>query len=507
LLRHAGVASQCYGALVQTIPTEGGPAILDLLILGGGVTGAGLARLAARNGLSVALIERADLASGSSSASSHMLHGGLRYLEHGRFRLVRESLVERAAVSRMAPALARPRRFLVPLYRGGRLAPWKLRAGLTLYDFLAGERALSPHMMVRPRAATELEPAIDPSGLSAAGIYSDVVMDDAGIAVAVARDAAAHGAGIYTWHEPQAARPLERGGIQVTTRDTLEGGEREFAARVIVNATGARCDETRRWLTASLSPGSAPPAPLLRPSRGVHLVFPALTRGHGLLLTARADGRVFFVVPHGDWSLVGTTEIEVPSPPAEAAFQPTIEEVRYLLAELASALPGAAGREPLAIMSGLRPLLASDEHVGRASREHRVIEDGDLISIAGGKYTTFRVMARDTLEHVFARLGRHEAIHESDDPLPPPFSPGGGLERLTDHAVEHEFARRLEDVMRRRSTHWLDVDRGRAAAREVATRMAARLSWSAERTRDELAAWEVKLSETEALLARAREAK
>jgi glycerol-3-phosphate dehydrogenase len=481
--------------------------VLDLLILGGGITGAGLARLAARNGLSVALIERADLASGSSSASSHMLHGGLRYLEHGRFRLVREALVERAAVSRMAPALARPRRFLVPLYRGGRLAPWKLRAGLTLYDFLAGERALSPHLMVRPRAAIELEPALDSTALVAAGIYSDVVMDDARLAIAVARDAAAHGAAFYTWHEPQAARPLEKGGVRVTARDTLEGGEREFSARVIVNATGARCDETRRWLTASLSPGSTPPAPVLRPSRGVHLVFPSLTRGHGLLLTARADGRVFFVVPHGDWSLVGTTEIEVPSPPAEAAFQPTVEEVRYLLAELASALPSAAGRAPLAVLSGLRPLLASDENVGRASREHRVIEDGDLVSIAGGKYTTFRVMARDTLERVFARLGRHRSIHESDDPLPAPLSPGGSLERLTDHAVEHEFARRLEDVLRRRSTHWLDEDRGRAAAREVAERMAARLAWSAERTRDELAAWEVKQSETEALLARAQEAK
>ncbi|MGH7740629.1 MAG: glycerol-3-phosphate dehydrogenase/oxidase [Candidatus Eiseniibacteriota bacterium] len=480
-------------------------AAADLLILGGGVTGAGIARLAARNGLRTVLLERADLASGSSSASSHMLHGGLRYLEHGRFRLVREALVERAALSRMAPALAKPRRFLVPLYRGGRLAPWKLRAGLTLYDFLAGERGLSPHLMVRPRAATELEPDLAPAALVAAGIYSDVVMDDAGLAIAVARDAAAHGAEIFTWHEPQAARALERGGFLVTARDALGGGEREFTARVLVNATGARCDETRRWLAGSIAPGSSPPAALLRPSRGVHLVYPALTRGHGVLLTARADGRVFFVVPHGEWSLVGTTEIEVPSPPADGAFLPTLEEVRYLRSELAAAMPMTAAREPLAIMSGLRPLLGSDEHVGRASREHRVIEDGDVISIAGGKYTTFRVMARDVLEHVAARLGRHEPVLESDDPLPAPASAGASLERLTDHAVEHEFARRIEDVLRRRTTHWLDPDHGRSAAAEVAGRMAERLGWSAERTRDELAAWEMKQSETEALLARSQE--
>ena len=235
-------------------------------------------------------------------------------------------------------------------------------------------------------------------------------------------------------------------------------------------------------------------------------MFPALTRGHGLLLTARADGRVFFVVPFGEWSLVGTTEIEVPSPPADAAFLPTVEEIRYLLTELAAAMPNAAAAEPLAVMSGLRPLLGSDEQVGRASREHRVIEDGGVISIAGGKYTTFRVMARDAMERVVARLGRHDALRDSDDPLPAPATAGLGLVHVTDHAVEHEFARRIEDVLRRRTTHWLDPDRGRGAAREVADRMAERLGWSPERTRDELAAWEKKLSETESLLARAREA-
>jgi glycerol-3-phosphate dehydrogenase len=491
---------------MQLNPADHESTKADVLILGGGVTGAGIARLAARNGLRTVLVERADLAAGSSSASSHMLHGGLRYLEHGRFRLVREALVERAAISRMAPGLARPRRFLVPIYRGGRLAPWKLRAGLSLYDFLAGERGLSPHLVVRPRAALELEPGLAPGALAAAGIYSDVVMDDAGLAIAVARDAAAHGAEIFTWHEPQAARRIERGGFLVTTRDTLGGGEREFTARIIVNATGPRCDETRRWLTSALSPGAPPPAPLLRPSRGVHLVFPALTRGHGLLLTARADGRVFFVIPFGTWSLVGTTEIEVPSPPADAAFLPTLEEVRYLLAELAAAVPSAAALQPLGVMSGLRPLLASDDNVGRASREHRVIVDQDVISIAGGKYTTFRVMARDTLAQVAARLGRHQAIRDSDDALPSPPSSAWDLERLTDHAVEQEFARRIEDVLRRRTSRWLDADRGRGAAREVARRMADRLGWSAERTRDELAVWEKRQSETEALLARAREA-
>ena len=153
------------------------------MVIGGGVTGAGVARLAARNGLSVALVERGDLASGTSSHSSHMLHGGLRYLEFGAFTLVRESLEQRSELARMAPALAQPRRFMVPLFKGGRVSPLRLRAGLTLYDWLAGARALAPHVMLAPRDALALEPGLEPRALRAAALYSDVVMDDARLVV------------------------------------------------------------------------------------------------------------------------------------------------------------------------------------------------------------------------------------------------------------------------------------------------------------------------------------
>src|SRR6267378_2808317 len=217
----------------------------DVLILGGGIVGCGTARLAARNGLRVGLVERGDLASGTSSVSSHKLHGGLRYLEHGRMNLVREALIERSALSRMAPSLARPKRFLVPLYKGDRLAPWKLRIGLGLYDFLAGSRGLAPHQMTRARAARQLEPGLSPTGLKAAGIYSDVVMDDARLVIAVARDAKANGAAIHTWTEPTAARRAEDGTIAVTARDRIDGVERTLSARMLVNATGPWCDATR----------------------------------------------------------------------------------------------------------------------------------------------------------------------------------------------------------------------------------------------------------------------
>ncbi len=361
---------------------------LDLIVIGGGITGAAVARLAARNGYSVALLEQGDLASGTSSATSHMLHGGLRYLEHGRFLLVRRSLGERAVVSRMAPALVRPTRFVVPLYAGGRLGPTRLRAGLALYDWLASRKGLAPHAWLRANEALALEPALEPHGLLGAGAYSDTVMDDARLCVAVARDAAAHGAAIHTYMEVVGARPApvptavgappgsEGGAIEVIARDVLDGGERAFTARVVVNATGPWADGVRRLLWRALNPGSPEPGPTLRPSRGIHLVYPAITRGHALLLLAGRDGRVLFAVPFGDRTLVGTTEIEVPALPVRESFRPSLEEVRYLRAEVERALPGLEGAAPLAILCGVRPLVRSEHSVDRASREHGWSETG-----------------------------------------------------------------------------------------------------------------------------------
>ena len=473
---------------------------LDLVVVGGGIVGLGVARLAARNGLSVTLLERGDVAGGTSSASSHMLHGGLRYLEQWQFTLVREALRERDVVGRMAPAHARPCRFLVPLYRGGRLAPWKLRAGLMLYDWLAGSRALSSPGFVGARAARALEPALEPAHLLGAGIYADVVMNDAGLAVAVARDAAAHGARIHTRIEVLGARPLEGGAIELSARDLGSGARIEYPARVVVNATGPWCDETRRRLLAGLRPGHPDVAPLLRPSRGVHLVFPALTQRHGLLLSARADGRVFFVVPFGAYSLVGTTEVEVSSPPQADAFVPSLEELRYLRRELRQALPPTAEYRPIAAFAGVRPLLRAESEVGSASREHKVIDEHGIVTVAGGKYTTFRVMAQDVVEQVARRTRHRTAIRDSEEPLPAPVAAGAQLEIVARHAVEHEFARSLEDLMRRRTLRWLEPDRGRIVARFMAAVMGKELGWSATRTSEEIERYDASVREDEALL-------
>ena len=420
-----------------------------------------------------------------------MLHGGLRYLEHGRFALVREALSERAAVSRMAPALASPVRFLVPLRRGDRVGPWRLRAGLALYDVLAGRAGLGAHAMTGPAGALALEPGLARDGLVAAGVYADGVMDDARLAVAVARDAAAHGATVHTRAEVTAARPAEGGAVEVTSRDTITGEESRWTARAIVNATGAWSDRTRRDLARMLRPGSPDPAPRLRPSRGEHLVYPALTAGHGVLALAGSDGRAFFVVPFAGRSLVGTTEVETASPPEAAEALPTREEIRYLAHEVARVLPGAASVRPLAVFAGVRPLLNAGTDVGGASREHRAFAEGPLVTIAGGKYTTFRVMAREALR-IAAPIAGRDAGRLADDaaPLPMPLRDADDPVMLGAHAVEHEWARTLEDVMRRRSTRWLDDDRGLGAAGAIAGAMARRLGWDPARERDEIERWE-----------------
>jgi glycerol-3-phosphate dehydrogenase len=459
----------------------------DLVVLGGGVTGLGIARLAARAGWSVTLVERDDLGHGASSATSHMLHGGLRYLEHGRFTLVREALHERMAVARLAPALSQPVRFVVPLRKGDRVGPFRLRAALALYDMLSGRRGPSPYLMADAKETLALEPALEPSGLRGSGVYSDVVMDDARLTIAVARDAAAHGAGILTRTELVAARPDRESGRQVIElRHRDRGDVTMLETRLIVNATGAWADRTRTTLLGMLQPGAPDPPRLLRPSRGTHLVYPALTQGHGLV-TIAGDGRVLFVVPFAGRSLVGTTEVEVGSPPSDTERRPTADEIRYLATEVERLVPAARRLPPIAVYSGVRPLAAAEEGVGEASREHRIAEDGPLLSIVGGKYTTFRVMAQDLVARAAAKLQREPVpVDTFTDPLPAPLPDGTPDEVFARHAIEHEWARTLDDLIRRRSTRWLADDRGLAAARRMAPVLGEAQGWDAARVKDEL---------------------
>jgi glycerol-3-phosphate dehydrogenase len=479
----------------------------DLVILGGGITGTMTACLAARRGWAVTLLERHDLASGASGASSHMLHGGLRYLEHGRFGLVREALHERRFWLERAPDFSRAVRFLVPLERGGRVGALKLRAGLWLYDRLAGSLNLEPAAGHSAADLGRLEPPLDVSNLAGGGAYTDGVVDDTGLAIALAREARAHGALVRTHREPAAVRKRDDGTFEITARDRLAGGDAHpdvIHARVVVNATGSWSDATRAWFAAELNRPA--PKPRLAPSRGIHLVYPALTRGHGLLFFARSDGRVLFVVPFQGRSLVGTTEIAVDSPPTTEQLRPTIAEATYLRRELAHLLPGSATIAPLAVFSGVRPLMSNAGEVGRASREHHVLDEEGLITIGGGKYTTARLMARDVLAAAARRLGRSGV--PTPDELPARverWQDAADPEALADEAINDLFARTLDDVMHRRSRLWLDDDRGLDRVGAVATAMGIRLGWSLARRNDEVDRYRAAVAGERSLIARAGE--
>ena len=463
----------------------------DLLILGGGITGTTIACLAARRGLSVVLIERGDLAGGASGASSHMLHGGLRYLEHGHLNLVREALRERRFWIDRAPEFTRTTRFLVPLRSDGRVGPLKLRTGLWLYDRLAGSLNLEEAAGLSASAIGEMEPSLDMATCRGGGAYSDGVVDDAGLTIALAREARSHGAVIRTWHEPLTAKRDGDGYFEISVRDTLDADQGEppesFRSRVVINATGSWADVTRDWLLRQF--GSQQPAPsrLLAPSRGIHVVYPSLTKGHGILFFAHSDDRALFIIPFQERSLVGTTEVAVDSPPQDAQRQPTIEEIVYLRRELARLMPATADQVPLALFSGIRPLLATGDQVGRASREHRIIEEDGVITVAGGKYTTARLMASDALAAASRRLGRPTL--PGDNELPSQVSRWEDTldpERLAELAIHELFARRLDDVMRRRSPLWLSDDRGLGRIDALAAAMTSRLGWSVSRRDTEL---------------------
>lgn len=361
----------------------------DLLVVGGGINGVGIARDAAGRGLKVLLCDKGDLAGATSSASSKLIHGGLRYLEHGAFRLVRESLAEREILLRLAPHLVHPLRFVLPHGAGSR-PRWILRAGLFLYDRLGGARSL-------PGAAV-LDLHTDPAGeplLAEARLgfsYADCRTDDARLTIATARDAAARGAAIMTCTELVAAR--REAGLWRAVLRGIDGANCEVAARVLVNAAGP-------WaLDVAARAGLAPRA-RLRLVKGSHIVVPRLYPGEHAYLLQNDDRRIVFMLPfERDFSLVGTTELPFAGDPAQA--QITEDEIAYLCRAVARWL-----RDPprpadvVWAYAGVRPLYRNRAHSAAAASRDYVFEvdaaGPPALSAFGGKLTTYRRLAEGAL--------------------------------------------------------------------------------------------------------------
>ena len=514
----------------------------DVLVIGGGITGAGAALDAASRGLRVALVEARDLASGTSSRSSKLVHGGLRYLEQRDFKLVYEALRERdLLVSKLAPHLVRPISFLYPLYKKVVERPY-VGAGLALYDAREGTRRPVPHHRhLTVRGALKLAPALSPARLAGAMLYYDAQVDDARHTLTVARTAAAHSAVVAT---RVSAVELLRGpdGIRVTgarVRDEETGRLLDVSAEAVVVCAGVWTDLV--YELAGVRAGYR-----VRMSKGVHIVVPreAVRADTGMIV--RTEKSVLFFIPWGERWIVGTTDTDFSGDRAEPAA--TEEDVEYILAAANRVLAQPLRRsDVIAVYAGLRPLVTAEQSNGskgskgskgsrpttKLSREHVVdVPVPGLASIAGGKLTTYRLMARDVVDAAVADFGREipasvtdqvpllgadglAAVRAGAGRLAEDYQvPRAAVEHLLDrygtlagevldliradpglaqplaeghpylraevaYAVTHEDALHVEDVLVRRMRLFIEsADSGTGMAAEVSTIMGRLLGWN-----------------------------
>ncbi len=377
---------------------------VDLLVVGGGVTGAAVLRDAASRGLRALLVERDDFAAGTSGHSSKMIHGGLRYIAEGALGVTRESCRERDRLLRLDPQLVRPVRFLLPSYVGGKLPLWQVRAALLVYSALANFRRSARFRMLSPDEALRFCPALRREGLRGAGVYVDGQVDDARLVLDTLKSARRLGGEAANHAEVVEFLGGEAGTLRgARVRDALSGRVFQVRAGAIVNAAGPAVERVR-----GLQPRSEPAR--LRTAKGIHLVIPRQRIStHGCVTFEAEDGRQLFLHPIGDVALVGTTDAWSDEIDAPAV---TIEEVHYLLDAANRAFAGAAltTNDLRSVYAGVRPLVASGDEAAPASsvsREHRAEDDpSGLVSAWGGKLTTHRAMAEEIVDRVARRLAR-----------------------------------------------------------------------------------------------------
>lgn len=479
----------------------------DLLVIGGGITGAGIARDAAMRGLSVALVEAADFASGTSSRSSKMIHGGLRYLAQGNVALVKEAASERQIVRRIAPHLARITPFILPTRSLADTA--KLRAALWTFEKLGGVPDIERHTLLDRRELAAREPLLNLDGLNGALSYPEFLTDDARLVLANIRSAQAAGAVVLN-HAAVTALLSEGGRMTgATVRSTLAGETQgaEISASIIVNAAGPWVDAVR-----GLEPGED--GQRLSLSRGIHLVFDRERLPvNGTIILPAADKRSLFAVPHGRFTYVGTTDIFHDR--LEYWPRYTRADVDYVLDTVARRLqtPRPTDGEIIALWSGVRPLVAEPgKSASEVSRKDEVwTSPAGMVSIAGGKLSAYRAMAERIVDLVAERLGKTvRQCATADQPLPggegpAPTAAGERLAALygaeaaaileagdtvaaeASRAVTHEGAATLEDYWVRRSARaWFDDGAGLNALAPAADAMAALLGWDGARRSAEL---------------------
>jgi glycerol-3-phosphate dehydrogenase len=493
-----------------------GDRTVDLLVIGGGIVGAGVARDAALRGLSVALVEQNDLASGTSSRPTRLIHGGLRYLELFDFGLVRSDMRERETLLRIAPHLVFPLAFLLPLYRPTPFYRLKLRIGMFLYDLLSLDKSLPKRRRLGRADALAAEPNLDPEGLSGAWRFYDAQVPFVErLVVENAVDAAAHGALVLN-HARATGYLRDADGIRVVgarVTDQVGGREIEVRARYTVNATGPWLDQT----VASLGRDGKP---LLRLTKGTHLVIPRATE-QAHVLFAKRDGRLFFVLPWNGYTMVGTTDTDYSGDPADA--EASEDDVEYLRSEAARAFPRASLDRIHFTWAGVRALVRVEGVTeGEVSRKHALLdhERADavpgVLSVIGGKITAYRLIAAEVTDLVARRLGSDERSTTAQRPLPGAGeAEGGSVEAIVagdpalagpvcEHspttraevvrAVRDEWAVTIGDVLLRRTAIGLAACQGLDRLDDVADLIARTARWDDARRAAEIAAYKSEIA-------------
>jgi glycerol-3-phosphate dehydrogenase len=401
----------------------------DLVIIGGGINGAGVARDAALRGLRVALIEQRDLASGTSSRSSKLVHGGLRYLQQAQIGLVFESVNERRTLQTIAPHLVRPLGFLFPVYRGDTMPVFVVAFGMFLYEALCFFRTPGRRRTLGVSTVRHEEPALRLDGLRGAPLYFDCATDDARLTLETALDARAAGAVIVPWMAATGVRRDEQGRItHVEARSTLTGESRAIATGAVVNAGGP-------WVDALLRDLDASQHPILRPTKGVHIVVPAekLPLTHAVVMRHPADRRVLFGIPWGDATYIGTTDTDWSGDLNEVHTDAW--DVAYLLESTDAYFPQHRLRpsDIVSTWAGLRPLMGPPPgkalSASQVSREHHIdTHPSGVVTVAGGKLTTYRLMSAEVVDAAVTWL--HGQGRLAEKPARPDTGrrtlPGGG---------------------------------------------------------------------------------
>ena len=458
---------------------------LDLLVIGGGIVGSGVARDAAMRGSRVGLAEQYDLAFGTSSRSSRLLHGGLRYLAQGRVGLVREASREKGVLHRIAPHLAEPLPFVFPSYRGSGWPLWQLWPGVKLYDLLCGGRNLGRSGGYGRRETLEAVPGLKEAGLTGAVRYFDGLTNDARLTIDTLRSAADHGAIVRNYCRMEEA--FDGGGQwECQIRDLLCDQTRKVTARAVVHAAGP-------WAESLPQSGVR-----LRLTKGVHLVIDRSRLAVPDAVVVTEEDRILFAIPWGERVILGTTDTDYDG--QIEAVRTETADVDYILGIVNRAFPkaGLGHDDVMCSWAGLRPLIASGKGGGPSdtSRAHQIKSPlPGWLDVAGGKLTTYRLIAEQVVDRVFSHLGRKSPPCRTADEIlvepeaavdisgiVPPAVTGEAIR----HYCQNEWAVHLDDVMLRRGGwHYYRSD-AEEVAREVAAKMAGLLGWDAARTESEL---------------------